>query len=59
MGQEHYVIIGNGPAANEAAKTLTEKDSEARVTLIGREPVGFYRPDRLPDFIADKLSEED
>ena len=58
MAEEHYVIIGNGPAANEAAATLREHAQEARVTIIGRERTGYYRPDLLPDFIADRIPEE-
>jgi len=58
MAEEHYVIVGNGPAANEAAATLREHAPEARVTMIGRERTGYYRPDLLPDFIAGRIPEE-
>ena len=58
MAEEHYVIIGNGPAANEAAVTLRDQAPEARITVIGRERTGYYRPDLLPAFIADRVSEE-
>jgi len=58
MAEAHYVIIGNGPAANEAAATLRDHAPEARVTMIGRERTGYYRPDLLPDFIADRIPEE-
>jgi NADPH-dependent 2,4-dienoyl-CoA reductase/sulfur reductase-like enzyme len=57
MAEEHYVIVGNGPAANQAAVTLREKSSIARITVIGRERTGYYRPDLLPDFIAEKIPE--
>ncbi len=59
MAEEHYVIVGNGPAANEAAATLREHAPEARVTMIGRERAGYYRPDLLPDFIAGRIPEEE
>ncbi len=59
MAQEHVVIIGNGPAANQAALTLREKAPESRVTIISRECEGQYLPDRLPDFIAGMISEEE
>lgn len=58
MAEEHYVIVGNGPAANQAAVTLREQAPEARVTMIGRERTGYYRPDLLPDFVADRIPEE-
>ncbi len=59
MIEEHVVIVGNGPAANAAADVLREQSPEARVTVIGREPFGYYKPHLLPDFIAGKVTEED
>jgi 3-phenylpropionate/trans-cinnamate dioxygenase ferredoxin reductase subunit len=59
MAEEHYVIVGNGPAANQAALTLRERAPEARITVIGRERTGYYRPDLLPDFIAGEVPEPD
>jgi nitrite reductase (NADH) large subunit len=59
MIQEHCVIIGNGPSANEAAVTLTDKAPDLRVTMIGREPVQHYRTHLLPDLIAGKVAEKD
>ena len=35
MAEEHYVIVGNGPAANQAAVTLRDNAPEARFTVIG------------------------
>lgn len=58
MASEHYVIIGNGPAANQAALTLREKTPEARITMIGRERSGFYKSHLLPEFIAGRISED-
>lgn len=58
MAEEHYVIVGNGPAANEAAATLRVHAPEARVTMIGRERTGYYRPDLLPGFISGRIPEE-
>ncbi len=52
----HYVIVGNGPAANQAAVTLRSRAPGTRVTIIGREPRGYYRPHLLPDFIAGNLA---
>jgi NADPH-dependent 2,4-dienoyl-CoA reductase/sulfur reductase-like enzyme len=59
MTVPHYVIIGNGPAANQAAATLRAGTDDARVSMLSREPVGFYRPDLLPKFVADEIAEDD
>ena len=59
MAREHFVIIGNGPAANSAALTLRDKAPEARVTIMSRDCYGHYQPNLLPDFIAGKISEEE
>ena len=58
MSEEHYIVIGNGPAGNKAALTLKEKAPDARVTLISRDQEGSYKPCFLPDFIAGKIKEE-
>jgi NAD(P)H-nitrite reductase large subunit len=59
MSEGHCVIIGNGPAANEAARTLREKAPDLRVTIIGQETVGYYKPHLLPDYVAGTIPEED
>ncbi len=59
MAQEHCVIIGNGPAANQAALTLRENSPDMLITLVGQEPFPHYRPHLLPDYISGKLSEND
>ncbi|MEW6350518.1 MAG: FAD-dependent oxidoreductase [Thermodesulfobacteriota bacterium] len=59
MSQEHYVIIGNGPSANQAALTIRQKAPDARVTMVSRETANYYRPHLLPDLIAGTLTEED
>jgi NADPH-dependent 2,4-dienoyl-CoA reductase/sulfur reductase-like enzyme len=59
MTQEHCVIIGNGPAANEAASTLRDHSPDLRITIIGSEPVQHYKPHLLPDFVAGTLKEDD
>ncbi|MBI5569475.1 MAG: NAD(P)/FAD-dependent oxidoreductase [Desulfomonile tiedjei] len=59
MSAEHCVIIGNGPAANEAALTLRKKAPDLKVTMIGRELVRYYRPHLLPDYIAGKIPDHD
>jgi NADPH-dependent 2,4-dienoyl-CoA reductase/sulfur reductase-like enzyme len=59
MSQGHCIIIGNGPSANEAARTLRQADADLRITLIGQEPVGYYKPHLLPDYISGSISEAD
>ena len=59
MIEDHFVIIGNGPAANAAARTLREGAPDTRLTMISRELVREYKPKLLPDFVAGKLSEEE
>ena len=58
MSAERFVIIGNGPAANEAAKVLRENSREARITIFGKEPSRPYKPHLLPDVIAGKINVE-
>jgi NAD(P)H-nitrite reductase large subunit len=58
MSKDHFVVIGNGPAGNQAALTLKEKAPEAAVTLISKEREACYRPHLLPDLIAGKTREE-
>ena len=57
MSEEHFVIIGNGPAGNEAAHTLRQEIPEARVTLISRDRDSCYRPHQLPNLIAGRTEE--
>jgi 3-phenylpropionate/trans-cinnamate dioxygenase ferredoxin reductase component len=59
MTEEHHVIIGNGPAANQAAETLRNRAPDVRITMIGREQVRYYQPHLLPDYVAGRLTEED
>jgi 3-phenylpropionate/trans-cinnamate dioxygenase ferredoxin reductase subunit len=59
MAEEHYVIVGNGPAANQAAVTLRDRAPQARITVIGQERTGYYRPDLLPGFIAGDVPEKE
>ena len=57
MGQDHFVIIGSGPAGHSAALTLRKKDPNARITLINKESKGCYHPHLLPSFISGKVDE--
>ena len=58
MGEKHFIIIGNGPAGNEAARTLRNSAPDAQVTLISRHSGGCYRPQLLPHFISGKIEAE-
>jgi NAD(P)H-nitrite reductase large subunit len=57
MADEHFVVVGNGPAGLEAATTLKDKAPAANVTVISRNRGSCYRPRLLPDFIAGKIPE--
>ncbi len=57
MAEEHFVVVGNGPAGNQAALTLKEKVPGAHVTLISRDRESCYRPHLLPGFIAGEIPE--
>ncbi|MBU1586152.1 MAG: FAD-dependent oxidoreductase [Proteobacteria bacterium] len=56
---DHYVIIGNGPAGNHAAKTLRKKDKGARITIISDEMIPYYYKPKLTGFIADEIAQKD
>jgi len=59
MPHDRCIIIGNGPAANHAALTLREQSPGMQITVVGQEPVRYYKPHLLPEYISGKLSEED
>jgi len=58
MSDEHFVIIGNGPAGHEAALTLREEVPLAEITLISKGRGASYLRRLLPDFIAGRIKEE-
>lgn len=55
----HYVIIGNGPAGNHAARNLREKDTAAKITIISDECIPYYYKPKLTGFIEGKISTEE
>lgn len=57
MAHEHFVIVGNGPAGNQAARTLRDEAPEARITVISRDRASAYRPHLLPLLIAGRMEE--
>jgi nitrite reductase (NADH) large subunit len=55
---DHYVIIGNGPAGNAAADTLRANDKLARISIISDEMFTFYYRHKLPQFLAGAVDED-
>ncbi|MCP4283377.1 MAG: FAD-dependent oxidoreductase [Gammaproteobacteria bacterium] len=45
---QHYVIIGNGVAGNEAASCLRQRDPDSRITIITAGRLLFYSRYELP-----------
>ncbi|OGO86877.1 MAG: hypothetical protein A2Y24_06305 [Clostridiales bacterium GWE2_32_10] len=50
-----FIIIGNGVAGMEAAKTIREHDAEAFITIISKETDLFYYRPRLIEYLASKV----
>jgi len=55
----HYVILGNGPAGNNVAAFLRENDKGARITIISDENIPFYYKPGLTRYIAGELTESE
>ena len=58
VAERHFVVIGNGPAGNRAARTLREKAAADRVTVVSKARQSCYSPHLLPDYIAGRIGEE-
>ncbi len=58
MSRQSFVIIGNGPAANQAAVSLRNQSSDSKITLLSKDPFRGYLPHLLPDFISGTIGEE-
>lgn len=54
---DHYVIIGNGIAANRAAETIRQGDAASRLTLISDEFFPFYYRHLLIDYLVGQKTE--
>jgi NAD(P)H-nitrite reductase large subunit len=50
---QHYVIIGNGVAGNEAAHHLRERDPNSRITIVSAGRLLFYNRYELPRMFHD------
>ncbi|RMF16368.1 MAG: NAD(P)/FAD-dependent oxidoreductase [Gammaproteobacteria bacterium] len=54
--EQHYVIIGNGPAGNEATRHLRENDPECRITVVAADRLPYiprYNLFRVLDGVED------
>jgi len=58
MASEHFVIIGNGAAANRAGDVLREGDADARITLISDEFFPFYYRHMLAGYVIGEYEEQ-
>lgn len=56
---QHYVIIGNGVAGNEAACQLRQRDPESRITIITAGRLLFYSRYELPRIFHEKCDWRD
>ncbi|MFO7750787.1 MAG: FAD-dependent oxidoreductase [Desulfobacteraceae bacterium] len=56
---DHYLIIGNGAAGNQAAKVLRRENREARITIVSHEDVPFYSKPRLTHYITGRIGREE
>jgi len=57
LSKDHFVVIGNGPAGQQAAMTLREQVPKARVTILTKDHESCYRPHLLPELMAGTLPE--
>ncbi len=58
MTNQHYVVIGSGPAGSQAAFTLRHHDPEAQITVISKYRESGYCAHKLPNFIAGGITRE-
>lgn len=56
---KRYLIIGNGIAGTTAAEQIRKRDAEGEIILLTKESLPLYSRIRLPDFICDKIFEDD
>lgn len=50
------LIIGNGVAGISTAETIRASDKNSEITIVSKEPQGFYSRPRLIDFLAGKVT---
>jgi NAD(P)H-nitrite reductase large subunit len=56
---QHYVIIGNGVAGNEAAHQLRQRDPNSRITIVSAGRLLFYNRYQLPRMFHDECDWRD
>jgi NAD(P)H-nitrite reductase large subunit len=52
-----YVIVGSGPAAIKACEGIRSLDTLGEITIVGREPEGYYSRPGLAYYLADEVAE--
>ena len=53
---EHFIIVGGGQSAAQAAATLRQKNFAGRITIVGEEPhLPYQRPPLSKKFLAREL----
>ena len=53
---EHFIIVGGGQSAVQAAVTLRQKDFDGRITIVSEEPhLPYQRPPLSKKFLAGEL----
>lgn len=56
---EHFIIVGGGQSAAQAAATLRQKNFAGRITIVGEEPhLPYQRPPLSKKFLAGELEAE-
>ena len=53
----NFVIVGTGPAGIAAAQAIRQQEHNARITLIGDEPQGFYSRPGLAYLLTGEIPE--
>ena len=54
-----YIIVGNGVAGTEAAKTIRKRDTQAEINIFTQDHYPFYSRPRLPELLAKEASVEE
>ena len=54
----NYLIVGNGAAGAAAAEAIRKTDAAGNITMLTEEDLPYYSRIRLPEYMADEISEE-
>lgn len=55
----NYVVIGNGVAGTEAAKSIRKRDPQAEIMIFTEDHYPFYSRPRLPELLANEVAVEE